>query len=150
MNSDIRQFVVAIILAVAFQTARLSSAPVILSQQFSSQWASSAVDAKGVRHQASDYPKRHGPWTDDAIKTVKPDYSYAERAQQHAGFGLYRVTLDLKTGSVSNVRVLQSTGVPTLDDSAVKALRQWLWKPGKWKEIDVPVAFIPTRRSPSG
>jgi hypothetical protein len=21
------------------------------------------------------------------------------------------------------------------------ALRQWRWKPGKWKEIDIPVSF---------
>ena len=82
----------------------------------------------------------------DAIKTVKPDYSYIDKARRNAGFGLYRVILDLKTGSVSKVSVIQSTGVQTLDDSAMNALRQWVWKPGKWKEVDVPIAFIPPNR----
>lgn|SRR5262249_14003886 len=116
MNSAIRQFVAAIILAVVFP-ALVSSTPVILSQQFSSRWASSAVDAKGVRHQASEYPKGHAPWIEDEVKTVKPDYSYTETARRMGGFGFYRVTLDLKTGSVTKVTVIQSTGVPVLDDS---------------------------------
>jgi TonB family protein len=146
MNSTIRQFVAAITLTVAIPTAPVSSAPVILSQQFSRQWASSAVDTKGGRHQASDYPKGHVPWIQDEVKTVKPDYPYTERAHRIGGFGLYRVTLDLKTGSVTKVTVIQSTGVPVLDDNAKKALRQWLWKPGKWKEINVPIAFLPQFR----
>jgi len=146
MNSTIRQFAAAITLTVAIPTAPVSSAPVILSQQFSRQWASSAVDAKGDRHQASEYPKGHVPWIQDEVKTVKPDYPYTERAHRIGGFGLYRVTLDLKTGSVTKVTVIQSTGVPVLDDNAMKALRQWLWKPGKWKEINVPIAFLPQFR----
>ena len=146
MNSVIRQFAVAIILAVAFPTAPVSSTPVILSKQFSSHWASSAVDAKGGRHQASQYPKGHVPWIQDEVKTVKPDYPYTERARRIGGFGLYRVTLDLKTGSVIKVTMIESTGVPTLDDSAMKAVQQWLWKPGKWKEINVPIAFLPQMR----
>ncbi len=117
-----------------------------LEAQGLSKWVSSAVDAKGVRHQESGYPKKHAPWMDDAIKTVKPDYSYTDKARRNAGFGLYRATLDLKTGSVTKVAVIQSTGVPTLDDSATSALRQWQWKPGKWKEIDVPISFVPFGR----
>jgi TonB family protein len=146
MNITIRKLVAAIILTVAISAAPVSSAPVILSKQFSRQWASSAMDAKGGRHQASEYPKEHVPWIQDEVKTVKPDYPYTERAHRIGGFGLYRVTLDLKTGLVTKVTVIQSTGVPILDDSAMKALRQWLWKPGKWKEINVPIAFLPQFR----
>jgi TonB family protein len=83
---------------------------------------------------------------DDAIKTVKPEYGYTERAHRLGGFGLYRVTLDLKTGAVTKVTVMESTGVPVLDDNATKALRQWLWKPGRWKEVDVPIAFLQFNR----
>jgi TonB family protein len=85
---------------------------------------------------------------DDVIKRVNPDYPYTERARRMGGFGLYRVALDLKTGSVNKVTVIQSTGVATLDDSAMKALRQWLWKPGKWKEVDVPIALLPFNLRP--
>jgi TonB family protein len=37
--------------------------------------------------------------------------------------------------------MIQSTGAAALDENAMKALHQWQWKPGKWKEIDVPITF---------
>lgn len=45
------------------------------------------------------------------------------------------------TGSVSNVTVLKSTGSPGLDASADRAIRQWQWRPHRWKEVDMPVTF---------
>ncbi|PYI61575.1 MAG: hypothetical protein DMC60_05105 [Verrucomicrobia bacterium] len=111
-----------------------------------SNWSSSAVDAHGVRHSGRQYKGENSPWMDDAIKTVKPEYGYTERAHRVGGFGLYRVMLDLKTGAVTKVTLIQSTGVPALDDNAMKALHQWLWKPGRWKEVDVPIAFLPFNR----
>ena len=54
---------------------------------------------------------------------------------------MFRLTLDLKTGTVSKVTVLQSTGAAMLDASAIEAFRRWQWKPGKWKEIDMPITF---------
>jgi hypothetical protein len=46
----------------------------------------------------------------DAVKKVQPDYPKVDAMHRNAGFGLYRVTLDMKTGSVSNVSVTRSTG----------------------------------------
>ena len=106
---------------------------------------SSAVDAKGVRYRGTDYVGPV-PWMADAIKKRRPDYPYELRARHVAGSGLFRITLDVTTGSVSKVAMIQSTGVPALDDSAMKTLRQWQWKPGKWKEIDVPITFMTPRR----
>jgi protein TonB len=77
----------------------------------------------------------------DAIRKQRPKYPYEQRARHVGGMGLVRVTLDLSTGTPSNVAMVQSTGVPVLDSSAVEAFRQWQWKPGKWKEIDVPITF---------
>ena len=131
---------------VAFLPAQVTAVPVILSQQLLSWWASSAVDAKGMRHQAKDYPKGHAPWIEDVTKQIAPEYSKLDQAHRVGGFGLYRVAVDLKTGSVKKVSVIQSTGVATLDASAIKALGQWLWKPGKWKEVSVPIAFVPFYR----
>lgn len=54
---------------------------------------------------------------------------------------MYRLSLDFKTGLVSKMAVVRSTGFRTLDNSALFALRQWTWKPGRWKEIDMPVTF---------
>ena len=50
--------------------------------------------------------------------------------------------LDLKTGLVRNAIVVQSTGYKTLDNNALVALRRWHWKPGRWKEIDIPITFL--------
>jgi len=104
------------------------------------------MDAKGVRHQAKDYPKGHAPWMEDVTKHIAPEYSKLDQVHRVAGFGLYRAVLDLKTGSVRKVSVIQPTGVATLDASAMKALGQWVWKPRKWKEVDVPIAFMPFSR----
>jgi TonB family protein len=146
MNSVIRQLLAVVMVAGAFRTAQVAAVPVVLSQQLLSWWASSAVDAKGVRHQAKDYPKGHAPWMADATKQIAPEYSKLDQAHRVAGFGLYRVAVDLKTGSVKKVSVIQSTGVATLDANAIKALGQWVWKPGKWKEVSVPIAFMPFSR----
>jgi TonB family protein len=146
MNSVIRQLLAVITVTGAFRTAQIAGVPVVLSQQLLSWWASSAVDAKGVRHQAKDYPKGQAPGMADVTKQIAPEYSKLDQAHRVAGFGLYRVVVDLKTGSVRKVSVIQSTGVATLDASAMKALGQWVWKPGKWKEVDVPIAFMPFSR----
>jgi TonB family protein len=93
-----------------------------------------AVDAKGLRHRGSE-------WMNDLVVTSRPEYPRSERAQHHTGSGLLRLTLDLKTGSVTRVAIVRSTGFPALDNSAIAAFREWRWKPGRWKEIDVPITF---------
>src|SRR6266480_1343114 len=105
-----------------------------------SRWNSAAVDAHGVRYRGSDYPDG-GMWMNDAVYRAAPQYSVSERAQRHFGSGLLRLTLDLKTGTVTKVQILQTTGFAALDQSAIEAFRQWRWKPGKWKQIDVPITF---------
>ena len=83
MNSVIRQLLAAIMVAGAFRTAQIAAVPVVLSQQLLSWWASSAVDAKGGRHQAKDYPKEHAPWMDDVVKKVQPDYSKFDQMRRN-------------------------------------------------------------------
>jgi TonB family protein len=112
---------------------------------------SSAVDAKGVRHSASN--GKSAPWLDDRVKAVAPEYPYADRARHHTGTGRFRLELDLKTGVVNKVTVTKSTGFHTLDNRVIAALLHWRWKPGRWKEIDFPVEFKlgrPPRPLPSG
>jgi TonB family protein len=101
----------------------------------------SAVDMKGVRHYSKDYPRQHPPWLDDEIRAIPPSYPYADRAKHHEGVGWFRLILNSKTGNVTNVTVMKSTGFPTLDNAAMSAFRLWRWKAGKWKEIQVPVIF---------
>lgn len=101
----------------------------------------SAVDAKGIRHESREYQGKLVPWLEDQIKTVAPDYPFEERYRHHVGQGVFRLTLDVNTGLVTKVDLLKSTGFRNLDDSAEQALRYWRWKPGKWKEIVMPVRF---------
>src|SRR5882724_790359 len=101
-----------------------------------------AVDSKGVRYLGEKFPGRLTPWMLDRVRSVAPDYPYRERALRHEGVGYFQLILDLKTGSVTKVGVRRSTGFTTLDTCAAAALRQWRWKPGKWKVIETPVRFV--------
>jgi TonB family protein len=77
----------------------------------------------------------------DCIKSVAPDYPYGERAQHHIGKGFFRLVLNLKSGVVTKVTLTRSTGFAVLDNCAIAALRQWRWKPNRWKEVEIPVIF---------
>ena len=101
----------------------------------------SAIDAQGVRHDARDYPGRPVPWRGDITKSVAPEYPYEDRTRHHEGSGLFRLTLEVKTGFVTDVLLIRSTGFKELDASGIKSLRQWRWRPGTWKQIDVPIRF---------
>jgi TonB family protein len=101
-----------------------------------------AVDTNGVRHSEADYGRKRPPWLLDTIYAVAPYGPYrSDRFPGPQGSGLFQLKLDLKTGYVTNVTVAKSTGFAELDTSAVAALRKWRWKPGKWKEIEMAVAF---------
>ena len=100
----------------------------------------SAVDARGIRHQGSEY-NGNPLWAEDRLKGVAPDYPREDRRERHQGRAIIRLMLDLKTGFVTNLAVIKSTGFRSLDNCAVVAFRQWTWRPGKWKEIDMPVTF---------
>ncbi len=113
----------------------INSATVFLTPE------TSALDANGLRHRGIEYGRNGRSWLQDVIKAVTPDYPYSDRILHHDGIGLFQISLDLKAGSVSRVTVLKSTGFPSLDTSVASALRQWRWKPGKWKEIEITVGF---------
>jgi TonB family protein len=94
------------------------------------------------------------PWSSDVVWTVMPRYPRYPHGlhgiEFQEGSGIFRLSLDLKTGRVIDVTVVKSTGHSTLDGSAIEALRQWALKPGKWKQIDVPVKFAIPRSSGRG
>lgn len=74
-------------------------------------------------------------------KRLAPDYPLRDRFQRSEGTGIFRLMLDLKTGAVTGVAMVKSTGFVTLDRNAIAAFRRWRWKPGKWKEIEIPITF---------
>jgi TonB family protein len=116
--------------------------PTIPSAFGTNSGPTNAVDANGIRHRGVDYPRKRAPWLhDDVIKAVAPDYPDRDRILRHEGAGLFQLMLDLKTGFVTKVAVIKSTGFPALDASAVTSFRQWRWKAGKWKEIEITIGF---------
>jgi TonB family protein len=131
------------ILATVMCMASLVSSRPLLSEEPSKEFPS-AVDAQGVRHSWSNH-KKNPPWIEDAIYKVKPQYPYEAKSRHITGSGLFRLTLELSTGSVAKVTVIKSTGNPLLDSSALEAFRKCRWLPGKWKEIDIPVVFTMAR-----
>ena len=129
-----------------FYAAALLLIPMINADQHDIM-VSTAVDAQGIRHRASSVGIP--PWIADAVRKRKPDYTYKERTQHHEGSGVFRLTIDLRTGSVTNIEVVQSTGFPGLDESAIKTFRDWRWNPGRWKEVVIPVTFTFSRPNPA-
>src|SRR5436190_11454082 len=67
----------------------------------------SAVDANGIRHDGKEYPHgKHPPWLDDIKEAYSPHYPYGDRAQHNQGRGVFRLTLNLQTGTVTNVAII--------------------------------------------
>ena len=113
----------------------------LLSQDFAKLPGGSAVDSKGVRHRWSDYGGSGVPWINDAVHTPRPPYPYEARKQRASGSGLFRLTLDLRTGIVVKVTKIKSTGSTILDNASQSTFERWRFNPGKWKEIDLPITF---------
>lgn len=100
-----------------------------------------AVDVHGVTHSERLPAGTLPTWFKDCIRPIGPDYPYSARASGQTGVGRFRLRLDLKTGGVTQVTVIKSTGFQILDAAALAALRKWRWKPGKWQQVDIRVVF---------
>lgn len=95
-----------------------------------------AVDAKGGEHHSNGTPAGM-IWLRDVVAAPKPDYFFTPDLRE--GVAIFRLTLDPATGLVQEVTILKPSTWATLDRDAMKALRRWRWKPGTWKEIELPV-----------
>ncbi len=118
-----------------------------LASLYGQQIVASGVDAAGKRHLGSlEFPGLDEPWIRDRIAYTPPEYPYHDRLVNNQGDGLFRISIDLKSGLVTQVTVVRSTRFPSLDSSAMAAIRKWRWRPGKWKEVDIPIRFTMRRR----
>ena len=117
----------------------------------SSTYADSvAVDANGKRYTWPTGAPKSTTWEADIVKMVPPEYPYEARLRRQEGSGRFRLQLDLGTGKVTKATVLKSTGVVMLDNKALWALRRWQMKPGRWREIEVPMTFTMSPPRPVG
>jgi TonB family protein len=75
------------------------------------------------------------------IKKVEPEYPIGFVLHGAAGKGLFRLTINPKSGEVDEVKVVKSCGYKDLNELAAKALLQWRFQPGTRGPVEVPVEF---------
>jgi TonB family protein len=100
-----------------------------------------AIDAKG-NHQPNAL------CVHDAVFAPHPQYPYQLRSNigdsaawsRYKGDGLYRLDIDLNTGRVRRVAIIKSAGSKILDAASTDTFKRWVFRPGKWKEITIPIA----------
>jgi TonB family protein len=87
-----------------------------------------------VSAESSSQPKR-------AAFAPKPEYPLEARQQHLTGSGILVLHIDKTTGTVTSVEVEKSIGHKILDDAAVRAFRQWRFKPGKFTKVKIPIRY---------
>jgi TonB family protein len=75
------------------------------------------------------------------IKYIEPEYPRAAAIRGIGGRGIFRLTINPKTGEVDEVIVLKSTGVTLLNESCAKAFLSWRFQPGSVSQVVVPFEF---------
>ncbi len=85
--------------------------------------------------------QKKAPWFKDALKRTPVQYPVSEGGTIRQGSGMFHVSIDPKSGSVRNVTASKSTGFVVLDNAAIESLRHRRWRPGTWKEVELPVVF---------
>ena len=75
------------------------------------------------------------------IKKVEPEYPPGVVLHMAEGRGLFRLTINPKSGEVDEVKIVKSCGYKTLNELAAKALLQWRFQPGTRGPVEVPVEF---------
>ena len=75
------------------------------------------------------------------VKKVEPEYPMAIVIHGAKGRGIYRLTINPKSGLVDECKIVKSAGYKDLNELAAKALLQWQFQPGSRSPVDVPVEF---------
>lgn len=81
-------------------------------------------------------------WKGIILYAPAPEPQTQPEAEKYRGLqGVYRLTINQKTGAVDEVGVLLSTGYKWFEASAVFALSKWKFRPGSLKYFEVPILF---------
>jgi TonB family protein len=106
-----------------------------------------AIDAHGKRQPNALCAR-------DVIWACAPRYPLRARSSDPStwsrnaqGDGLFRLDINLKTGRVSQIRIIKSTGSAILDRANAGAFSRWVFAPGKWSAMIIPttvrVTWVP-------
>ena len=83
-----------------------------------------------------------------AIFAVHPDYPSFARTHGMEGSGVFQLHIRAE-GTVSSLEIVQSTGHPELDRSAIAAFSKWRFQPpGRPAKLQMPITFT-TKRPPA-
>jgi len=80
------------------------------------------------------------------MRAVAPDYPLDARRRRLQGSGILEAAVDFKTGRVTSVRMVKSTGHKILDDAALAAFRQWRFKPRLLRTFRTPINYTMVNR----
>jgi protein TonB len=75
----------------------------------------------------------------DVVKQVKPVYPLASRRRGEEGTVLFEVKVN-PSGAVEEVRIVESSGYPLLDQAAARALKEW-----RFRECSGPIFLVPVQ-----
>jgi len=75
------------------------------------------------------------------LSMPEPDYPPQLYHRGIGGTGVFRLTIDRRTGHVSEVKVLHTTGYKILNDLAAKAFLQWRFQPGTIEHYQLTYSF---------
>jgi TonB family protein len=79
-----------------------------------------------------------------ATYAPRPQYPYEARSRHITGRGVCVVEVDAESGSVTSASMASGIGNPTLDKAALRAFRQWRFKPGSVSKVRIPITFTTT------
>jgi TonB family protein len=80
-------------------------------------------------------------WSEGAMYGLRPNYPGEARAKGIIESGVVLMKIDPQTGSVTSASMLKSTGHEILDDAALRAFRQWRFKPRMLTTVEIPIQF---------
>jgi TonB family protein len=99
-----------------------------------------SVFALSAFHHADAQPAPDNFW---AYTDRKFPYDREARISRMSGTGIFRLRIDERTGSVTEVAVMQSTGWKHLDQAAAQTLVRWKARvPATRQTVTVPVTFL--------
>jgi len=75
----------------------------------------------------------------EVVKKVLPDYSSFSRKRKEEG--TVKIIATVTDGRVVNAEIESSSGFQRLDESALRAVRQWMFKNSGTVRVRVPVTF---------
>jgi protein TonB len=85
--------------------------------------------------------KGHSLWLHNALYWSLPEYPGEARDKGLTGKGVAVVKVDPATGYVTSVSMVKSTGYELLDNAALRAFRQWRFKPRSITTLEIPIQF---------